>query len=558
MAVVPAYELIAGAIEAEGADVVFALMGDGNMLFLASLVSRHGVRLVNVRHENAAVAMADGWARSTGRVGVCSVTCGPGLTQVTTALTAAVRNRTPLVLVVGDVPVGMAWNPQRTDQGVVTASTGARYMPVGALSMLGRTISEAFIVAARDRTAVVVSIPYDLQELELELPPAAARTPWPPALPAVAPAAADVAAAADGLAGAKRPLVVAGRGAVAADARDPIIRLAGRTGALLGNTLLARDWFRGEPFDVGLVGGLSSRTTRELVNATDVVFAVGASLGYFATDNGALFAGKQVIQVDIEPPVVSEGVRAATSYVRGDAALAVSAIDAELERREHQVDGFRTPATAARLARPLTEYPLLDPEPGTVDPVAVIAALDAALPQDALLVYGVGHFWSFAVMGLHRNAPTDHLHAYGFGAVGHGLPTAIGAAVASQRPVVLIEGDGSLLMHIGELGTVNLENLDLLVVVMNDGGFGSEIHKLNFKHEDGELARFGRTDFGAIARGFGIAGHTLAGPDAVAPLVAEHFAGPGPTVIDVPMSRDALSAPTRRNLFPSTVPPGEA
>ena len=139
-------------------------------------------------------------------------------------------------------------------------------------------------------------------------------------------------------------------------------------------------------------------------------------------------------------------------------------------------------------------------------------ALDAALPDDALLVYGVGHFWSFAVMHLHRPAPADHLHAYGFGAVGHGLPTAIGAAVAANRPVVLVEGDGSLLMHVGELSTAAKESLDLTVVVMNDGGFGSEIHKLNFKGADGELARFGHDDFAAVARGFGLAGHTLADP----------------------------------------------
>src|SRR5262249_30732160 len=163
--------------------------------------------------------------------------------------------------------------------------------------------------------------------------------------------------------------------------------------------------------------------------------------------------------------------------------------------------------------------------------------------------------WSFAVMHLHRRDPADHLHAYGFGAVGHGLPTAIGAAVAAGRPVVLVEGDGSLLMHVGELATAAFEELDLLVVVMNDGGFGSEIHKLNFKGADGELARFGRTDFAAVARGFGLAGHTLADPAELTQLVADRR---GPALIDVPMSKAGISAPTRRALFPDTIPPKEA
>lgn len=550
-----AYELIADALAQEGADVVFALLGDGNMLALAALVERHGARLVNVRHENAAVAMADGWARTSGRVGVCSVTCGPGLTQVATALTAAVRNRTSLVLFAGDVPAGMAWNPQRIDQGHVTAVTGARFIGVGTTSLLGPSIAEAFTVAARDRVPVVVSVPYDLQENEVESALAPRPVP-PPPRPAVAPSDSEVSAAAELLAGAERPILLAGHGAVAARARDAMLALAERTGALLGTTLLVRDWFRGEPFDIGLVGGLSSRTTRELIAESDVVLAVGAALGYFATDNGALLRGKSVIQVDLEPPGISEGVRAATSFVRGDAALAVAAIDAALAG--HTATGFRTDETAARLADPLPEYPEVTPEPGTVDPAGVMAALDAALPPEPLLVYGVGHFWSFAVMHLHRPDPAGHLHAYGFGAVGHGLPTAIGAAITANRPVVLVEGDGSLLMHVGELSTVAKENLNLLVLVMNDGGFGSEIHKLNFKGADGELARFGRDNFAAIARGFGIGGHTLADPAEIPSLVAAHLDRGGPTLIDVPMAKAAISAPTRRALFPDTVPSKEA
>jgi len=546
------YELIADAVAAHDVDTIFGLLGDGNMFAVAALVDRHGARLVNARHENAAVLMADGWARTTGRVGVASVTCGPGLTQVATALTGAVRNRAPLVLLAGDVPAGTAWNPQQTDQEALIHATGARYLAASTPEQIVGAIQTAFATAERDRIPVVVAVPYDIQEQE------AAPVPIPGAIPAEpsrrpAPSREETAAAAERLAAANRPIVLAGRGAVDSGAREAILALADRTGALLGTTLFARDWFRGEEFDLGLVGGLSSRTTRELVTEADLVLAVGAGLGYFATDNGALLRGKEVIQVDVDPPGENEGVRAATSFVRGDAAAAVAAIDAELAGRGLRAEGFRTPETAARLARPLPEYPEIELEPGTVDPAAVIEALDEALPADALVVYGVGHFWSFAVMGLHRPRPQDHLHAYGFGAVGQGLGTAIGAAVASDRPVVLVEGDGSLLMHAGELATVAVENLNLLILVMNDGGFGSEIHKLNAKGLDGELARFGRVDFAAVARGFGIPGHTLESPDQVAALVA----GGGPGLIDVPTAKHAISAPTRRNLFPDTIPPKE-
>ena len=154
-------------------------------------------------------------------------------------------------------------------------------------------------------------------------------------------------------------------------------------------------------------------------------------------------------------------------------------------------------------------------------------------------------------MDLHRPGPADHLHAYGFGAVGHGLPTAIGAAIAANRPVVLVEGDGSLLMHVGELSTVAKENLDLLVLVMNDGGFGSEIHKLNFKGADGELARFGRDDFaGDRPRLRHRRAHARRPGRGRRPRRRATSTAAARPSIDVPMSRAAISAPDPARALP--------
>ena len=236
----------------------------------------------------------------------------------------------------------------------MTASTGARYVPVPS-RRCSCPRSEAFVVAARDRVPVVVAVPYDVQEREVD-PPAVpvARLPRIPEPPRRAPADAEIAAAAQVLADARRPIVLAGRGAVDSGARDA---RAGRTGRRPARDDAVRPRLvPGEPFDIGLVGGLSSRTTRELVAEADVVLAVGAGLGYFATDNGALLRGKTVIQVDVEPPGVSEGVRVATSFVRGDAALALTAIDTELGAG-HTATGFRTDEIATRIAQPAGRVP---------------------------------------------------------------------------------------------------------------------------------------------------------------------------------------------------------
>jgi acetolactate synthase-1/2/3 large subunit len=549
------YASISDAFAAEGVDVVFTLMGDGNMFALADMATRHGVRVVNVRHENAAVAMADGWARATGRVGVASVTCGPGITQVSTALTAAVRNRTPVVVFAGEIPSRMAWNPQMTDMAAVIAATGAQHLPLRSTGTLFETIRSAFHRAARDRTAVVLSVPYDLQD-----EPWTPNAPYRPSgdllsvSPPLAPDSGEIGRAADLVAGSARPLILAGHGAVAGGAREELLAFAQTIGAVVGTTLRANCFFRGADYDLGLVGGLISSTAKEIVRDVDLVIAVGASLGYFTTDNGGLFRGKKIIRVDLAPTRVNEGVVLESTDIRSDSKLAISALHAELTKRGFHYDGLRTPTIRAMLADPLPDLPQIQPEPGTVDPARVIEVLDSSLPDTVKAVFGVGHFWSFAAMGLHRSDPSDFFYAYGFGAVGHGLVTAIGVAVGVGEPVVLVEGDGSLLMHLGELLTMSIEALPILVLVMNDGGFGSEIHKLNSKGANGELARFDRTDFAAIARSVGLAGHTLSDPSELEAIVKEFMANPRPTLVDVPMSKSAISAPTRRSLFPSTLP----
>lgn len=546
------FEAITDAFVAEGVDTVFSLMGDSNMMFHDDLARRHGVQLINVRHENAAVAMADGYARATGRVGVATVTCGPGLTQVMTALTAAARLRVPVVVFVGDTPSADLWNPQALDLGATILPTGAAHAPIRSATRVAETVSAAFLTATRERRPVVVTMPYDLQEQEAPAGFAAtpsARFRTEPAV--VAPAPDAVAAAVDVLAGAERPVLVAGRGAMAAGAREAILALAERTGALLATTMKAKDWFRGEPWDIGLCGYLGSATGRELVADADVVVGIGAQLGYFGTDGGRLFPGARVVQVDIDPAHPVEGAPLPGVLVTADARLGVSAIDAGLASLGHRRQGYRTDAVAKLLADPTDDWRPVAAEADRLDPTLAIRALDGAVAPEQQYVFGVGHFWSFAVMNTTRPHPADYLYSYAFGSIGHALPTAIGACIGRDgRPTVLVDGDGSLLMHIGELGTAADAGLDLAIVVMNDGGYGSEIHKLRAKGGDGELARFHDTDFATVAAGFGIEGHRASSIDDIGRLIARQRELRTPLLIDVPMATQALSPPTRRIWFP--------
>jgi thiamine pyrophosphate-dependent acetolactate synthase large subunit-like protein len=545
------FQAITDSFVAEGIDTVFSLMGDSNMMFHDDLVRRQGVRVVNARHENAAVAMADGLARSTGTVGVATVTCGPGLTQIATSLTVASRLRVPIVVFVGDTPSTDLWNPQSLDFGANVLPTGAVHAPIRSIERIAETVGFAFLTAKRDRRPVVVSIPYDLQELEV----APGFTPLPSSgfehLKAVIHPDGDaVKTAAAVLMAAERPVIVAGRGAIAADARDAVILLAERTGALLATSLKAKNWFDGEEWNLGVCGSLGSATGRELVAEADVVVGVGAQLGYFGRDNNRLFPAAEIVQVDLSPGGPIEGAPFRGTLVAADARLGIEAIDAALAANGHQSQGFRTADVARRLENPIDDWLPAEDEPGRIDPTLAMRALDAAIESDQQYVFGVGHFWSFAIMNSHRSDPLDFLYAYGFGSIGHALSAAIGAAIGRSRPTVLVDGDGSLLMHIAELGTVVSEDLDLTIIVMNDGGYGSEIHKLRAKGGDGELARFHHTDFATVARGFGLDGHRATSVDDITRLVHAQRATRRPTLIDVPTTMMALSPPTQRIWFP--------
>src|SRR5688572_19825467 len=158
------YEVLSQAFVAEGTDTLFALLGDANMYWGAMMAQKFGVRVVHARHEHCAIAMADGYARHTGKVGVASVTCGPGFTQIMTALATASRGSIPLVVFAGDSPTSSAWHVQQLDRGSPAVARGARYVAVKSGDRMRDYVREAFYIARQERQPVVHGVPMDLQK----------------------------------------------------------------------------------------------------------------------------------------------------------------------------------------------------------------------------------------------------------------------------------------------------------------------------------------------------------------------------------------------------------
>ena len=532
------YEAIADSLVVEEVDTLFGLMGDGNMSLWGALGARGKINIISSRNEAAAVAMSDGYAKTTGKIGVATVTCGPGLTQVGTSLMVAVRGRAPIVLIIGEIPAGAKNNLQSMDQRKFVEACGARFHTITSVDNAADEIAEAFYAARVHRAPVVLNLPIDLQEKSFdwdwEYRPS--HSVLPPLIEA--PSEAALTAVADKLIAAERPVIIAGRGARAA--KPAILRLAERTGALLATSLQAKGLFSGEEYDLGISGAFASRPSEELLAEADFVLAVGAELGYYTSEGGLMFPQAEVARIDIRPYPDAIGVLPGL-YVRGDATQAVTALDAMLEARQVRKQGFRTAETKSVLGAPPHHFP--SPDDG-LDPRVLARELSKALPKGILVTSGAGHFFSFPAMYTALPADAELQLSYHFGAVGQGLPVAIGVGAGNPgRPHVAIEGDGSLMMNLQELDTVTRYNMQLVLIVWNDGGFGAEVHKLSVKGFDASLAQWKSPDFAALAKSFGGDGVRLAKESDLGEAIATGLKQGGLYLIDARVSPTTVSDP---------------
>ena len=547
MSNLPIYEMLAQAFASEGVDAVFNLMGDGNMHWATAMSKIDGVQSFHARHEHCAVGMAVGYYSATGKTGVASVTCGPGVTQISTILSTATRARVPLVVFAGESPINAKWYNQAIDQAPLVTATGAHYVRAHSAKLMHEYVREAFYTARYERRPTVLGVPYDLQKVTWsggpDYRPSADYIPQPGR---TLPSPESVARLADKIASAKRPIIIGGRGAVASGAQAAIEELAEAAGALLATTLPARGMFDASPYSVGVTGGFAGAGTRELFAEADLVIAVGASLTYYTVDGGALFPKAYVAQIDERPLGLRDGAQAGDLFLKSDAKAGAEAVTAELKRRGVKNAGYRSDKIAERIKNtPIdpVEFPIA---PGTFDPRAVIDALDRVIPKDWDIISGSGH-QSYFLTHMRGRRPENFHAMREFGAIGNSISIALGVAAAKKNgKVLLIEGDGSLIMHIQELETLRRHGVKMLICVNNDGAYGAEIHKLRQDGLDDSGAIFGRTDFASISKGFGLRGTNVTDLGQLPSLLRDYEAGDTADIWNFPISDQVVSPRMRR------------
>jgi acetolactate synthase I/II/III large subunit len=524
------YAVVADALVAAGVQAIFSLPGDGNLLVDYELVHRHGMRYIRAVREDGAVMMADGYSRTSGRLGAASVTQGPGLTNTITALTTAVRNRTPMVVITAEPASSDGQNLQIIDQSALVAATGATVVRLLPRDQIAEDVVGAVRAAEVGRCPVVIMVPHDLQRAEVAAPVMPRRT---DAVDPIGPSDDELDIAVGIVSSARRPVVIAGVGAARSGAGPAIRAFAERIGAPVATTLQGKDFFAGDPWDLGIVGTFAHPVCDEVVRASDCIIAFGASLNRHTTADNSLLAEKALVRCDIDPAAVGRYVTASADLV-GDAAVTASALCEWLDGIDARPTGGRSDGLHERLVpwQARTEPTVRLAPPVMYD---VMRALEAMLPADRGLAVDGGRFISAPISCLSIPEPSALLWTLSFGSIGLGIAAAIGGAVARpDRPVVGVVGDGGFMMSALELNTAVRHGLDLIVVVLNDGSYGAEYRTLVRDDMRTDVSLFDWPDLAAVARSLGAEGFVVTDVDADRAVMSDLITKrTGPLVFDV-------------------------
>lgn len=538
---------VAAALASEEVSQAFGLMGAGTIALVHHMQTDHSVGYHATRHESAAVGAADGYYRATGRPGVCLVTWGPGLTNATTSLITALRGHSAMVLVAGDTSTAdpadfpFAAGTQGLDQPTFLRMLGILSITVSP-ETVAEDVAEAFFRARADERPVALLLPIQHLQTQVEW---AGPVDRPQHARSFATEPEFVDQAAEVLARAERPVVLAGRGATSLRAEQALIRLADRLGAVLVTSLRGAGLFEGHPSHLGIAGGFTPQSALDLLDKADVVFAVGAGLNSFTTRQGALFPEATLIHCDVDVSAIGRQ-RSADIAIVGDAADVTDSLLALIGPGETSLN-YRQEAAAVRESGLVPRFSFTDASAlGALDPRALCKRLNDVLPTERAIVTDPAGMCEFPVEYVTVHHPDQMLWMMDFGAVGSALGTGIGAAVGRpERLTVVFIGDGGLLMNLGDLDTAVRSNLPILVVCMNDRAYGSERYHMRDWNLPEDNAFFETPDLAAVAASLGCSARTVRSLEELDGLPGWLEAVEGPLFLNCLLTQELVRAPLR-------------
>ncbi|MDD4951169.1 MAG: biosynthetic-type acetolactate synthase large subunit [Desulfovibrionaceae bacterium] len=538
-------QILLESLKKEGVDVIFGFPG-GAVIDIYNELPNYPVKHVLVRHEQGAIHAADGYARATGKVGVCLVTSGPGATNTVTGIATAYMDSIPVVIFTGQVPTPLIGNDafQEVDiVGITRPCTKHNYL-VKDINSLAKTVKQAFYLARTGRPGpVLVDLPKDVMAAKTKYEDPGEIT-MRSYNPTVKPHIGQVRKVAKLIKKSERPVIYAGGGVISSRSNEELTWLARNVRIPVTATLMGLGCFPGtDPLWMGMLGMHGTYTANMAVNNADLVLAIGARFDDRVTGKVSTFAPKaSIVHVDIDPTSIQKNVQVNVPLV-ADCKEALAALNRELEPSIGQMDWDGAHKDwLAQVRTWAKEHPLTYKNDGkTIPPQFVVEKIYEITKGNAVITTEVGQNQMWAAQFFKVKKPNMFLSSGGLGTMGYGFPAAIGAQMGLPEALVIdIAGDGSIQMNIQEMATAVGCNLPVKVVILNNGYLGMvrQWQELFYKRRYCETCMDAQPDFVKLAEAYGAAGFRVTEQKDVEPVLKEAFALPRPVIVDVHVNRE--------------------
>ena len=540
-------QILLESMKKEGVDSIFGFPGGAVIDIYDELPNHPELTHYLVRHEQGAIHAADGYARATGKVGVCLVTSGPGATNTVTGIANAYMDSIPVVIFTGQVPSPLIGNDafQEVDiVGITRPCTKHNYL-VKDVNKLAETIAEAFYIARTGRPGpVLVDLPKDVlqQVAQYSYPKSVSMRSYNPT---VKPNKKQLTKALDLICKADNPLFYVGGGVISSNSHAELTWLARTLKVPVTATLMGLGAFPGDDeLWLGMLGMHGTYAANRAVQESDVLVAVGARFDDRVTGKLDTFApNAKVVHVDVDPTSIRKNVHVDVPIV-ADCAAALAGMKELVEAGEtgggrckvHQA--WRKRITKWKTDHPLTYSP---PPEGIIKPQSVVESIYKLTKGDAIISTEVGQNQMWAAQFYNYHEPRTLLSSGGLGTMGYGFPAALGAQVAFPDKLVIdVAGDGSIQMCIQEMATAVCYQLPVKIVILNNGFLGMvrQWQELFYEKNYCATCMDYAPDFVKLAEAYGATGLRVTAPGEVDEVLKKAFETPGPVIVDIPVAKE--------------------
>lgn len=537
-------QIVLETLKEQGVDTIFGYPG-GTILNIFDELYKYGDTFNHIltAHEQGASHAADGYARATGKVGVCFATSGPGATNLVTGIATAHMDSVPVVAITCNYATsGLGRDSfQEVDITGVTMPITKHNFMVKSVEELAPTIRRAFEIAQSGRKGpVLVDIPKDITAAVCEY------TPEPKVVPQILkhPKQKCFNRAVELIKNAKKPIIYVGGGAILANVGDDLIKFAEKIDAPVVSSLMGLGAFpNGHPLHLGLIGMHGHFECNKAAHDCDVLIVAGARFSDRVAGNRAKFApNAEILHIDIDSAEMDKNI-VSNYHLRGDLSEVIPMLTDAVEQLDHtewkeEINGFKRPFNQLQIG----DY---------VNPQTLIEAVDNATPDDTIVVTDVGQHQLWAAQFYKYKLPRTLLSSGGLGTMGYSMGAAMGAAVGCpNKRVVMFAGDGGFHMNLTELATMASYNIPVIMFIMNNTVLGMvrQWQKIFYGNRFADTDPHRATDFVKVAEAFGVKGMRIHNNDEIQSVLEEALKVNGPVLVDCRISPDS-------NVLPM-IPPG--